>query len=107
MVNGFGVLHIQHCQDILVIIPGMVHLISGMGVQRTGDVKHHAIDRYIFWGQHGEFWKGSQVNKWHMFYDNGLMIGQFGFTGPDVKGLEAPYGMAGNQMTGSVVKING
>lgn len=79
----------------------------GNGVVRTGDVMHHAVGKNIFYGQHGEFWKGSQVNIWNHFYDNGLLIGNFGVTGPEVKGKQAPYGMAGNILTGSIVEVNG
>jgi hypothetical protein len=42
-----------------------------------------ALERNFIWGYNGEFWKASQTNKWNHFYDNGLMIAQFGKTGPD------------------------
>ena len=65
-----------------------------------------ALDRNIFWGYHGEFWKNSQTNKWNHVYDNGLFVGQFGTTGPAVAGQEAPPGMAGNAYAANLVKIN-
>ncbi|MCX6214526.1 RICIN domain-containing protein [Spirosoma sp.] len=65
-------------------------------------------DRNIFWNYHGEFWKGSQTNKWQHVYDNGLLVGGFGKTGPEarqesVDGGPVP-GMAGNVYYGTVVK---
>jgi DNA-binding beta-propeller fold protein YncE len=77
----------------------------GNGVQYAGNVAL-AIDKYVFWGYHGEFWKSSQTNKWNQLYENGLMIGQFGVTGPEVKGQEAAPEMAGNVLAASVVKVN-
>lgn len=66
------------------------------------------LDRHIFWNYHGEFWKGSQTNKWQHVYDNGLLVGIFGKTGPEAK-IEAPdgrpvAGMAGNVYYGTVVR---
>jgi hypothetical protein len=66
------------------------------------------LDRSIFWNYHGEFWKDSQVNKWQHVYDNGLLLGIFGKTGPEAK-IEAPdgrpvAGMAGNVYYGTVVR---
>ena len=65
-----------------------------------------AIDRNIFWGYYGEFWKGTQTNKWHHVYDNGLLVGQFGVTGKDETG--SPYAlfpaMTGNAFSFKVVK---
>ncbi|WP_461150253.1 RICIN domain-containing protein [Spirosoma pulveris] len=65
-------------------------------------------DRHIFWNYHGEFWKGSQTNKWQHVYDNGLLVGVFGKTGPEARqqsidGGPVP-GMAGNVYYGTVVK---
>jgi hypothetical protein len=65
------------------------------------------VDRNIFWGYHGEFWKASQVNKWNQVYDDGLFIGQFGITGPEVAGQIAAPMMAGNVFTANVVKDPG
>lgn len=61
-----------------------------------------AMDRSIFWGYHGEFWKNTQTNKWNQVYDDGLFIGQFGTVG--LAATEAAAQMAGNSMTGTVVK---
>ncbi|GAB3023149.1 putative Ig domain-containing protein [Spirosoma pulveris] len=71
-----------------------------------GDIS--VFERNIFWNYHGEFWKNSQVNKWQHVYDNGLLIGIFGKTGPEAR-IEAPDGgavpgMAGNVYYGTVVK---
>ncbi len=65
-------------------------------------------DRHIFWNYHGEFWKNSQVNKWQHVYDNGLLVGVFGKTGPEAVAESIDKGpvpgMAGNVFIGSVVK---
>ncbi|CAN5697765.1 hypothetical protein BH10BAC3_BH10BAC3_03810 [soil metagenome] len=76
----------------------------GNGVQYAGNVAL-ALEKNIFWGYHGEFWKQSQTNKWNHLYDNGLMIGQFGVTGPEVADQEAAPGMAGNVSAASIVKV--
>jgi hypothetical protein len=76
----------------------------GNNVQYSG-VSAMALDRSIFWGYHGEFWKNSQTNKWNQVYDNGLFVGQFGVTGPEVAGQEAPAGMAGNGFSANLVKV--
>jgi hypothetical protein len=65
------------------------------------------MDRNIFWGFFGEFWKSSQTNKWNHIYDNGLPVGQFGITGPEVKGQEAPAMMAGNAFSPALTKVGG
>ncbi|MEP6747117.1 MAG: PA14 domain-containing protein [Bacteroidota bacterium] len=75
----------------------------GNTVQYPGGVAL-AIDRNIFWGYHGEFWKNSQVNKWNQVWDDGLFIGQFGVTGPEVAGQIAAPMMAGNVFSANVVK---
>ncbi len=63
-----------------------------------------ALDRSIFWGYHGEFWKNGQTNKWNHVYDNGLMLGQFGTTKWDFGSEEKPAGMAGNAFSAALVK---
>jgi Secretion system C-terminal sorting domain len=75
----------------------------GNTVQYPGGVAV-AIDRNIFWNYHGESWKGSQVNKWNQVYDDGLFIGQFGVTGPEVAGQIAAPMMAGNVFSATLVK---
>jgi len=63
-----------------------------------------ALDRSIFWGYYGEFWKNSETNKWNQVYDDGLFIGQFGTTGAQITEKEGAAMMAGNAMAASVVK---
>ena len=65
----------------------------------------NVIDRNIITSYHGEFWKNSQTNKFNHYYDNGLAIGQFGTTRPEVgmHSIAAPM-MAGNALTPAVVK---
>lgn len=76
----------------------------GNGSEYQGNVAM-AIDKNIVWGYNGEFWKGSQVNKWNHYYDNGLFVGQFGFTGPEFN--DDPIknaGFAGNAFSPSIIK---
>lgn len=64
------------------------------------------IDSVILWGYHGEFWKGSQTNKWSLFSDKGLFLSQFGTTGPEAALMgEAAPEMAGNALTASLSKL--
>lgn len=65
-----------------------------------------AVGRNIFWGYHGEFWKNSQTNKFNHVYDNGLFVNQFGITGPEVTGREAPPQMAGNVLSPNFIQRN-
>lgn len=58
--------------------------------------------RFIFWGYHGEGWKGGEVNKWNIIFDNGLFLKQFGVTGREVKDQISPAGMAGNAISAAV-----
>lgn len=77
----------------------------GNGVEYAGSFAQ-AIDRSIFWGYNGEFWKNAQTNKWNHYLDNGLMVGQFGVVRrSDIKSEEAPYGLASNAVTGTFVKV--
>lgn len=76
----------------------------GNGVEYSG-VSAMASQRNIIWGYHGEFWKASQTNKWNHVYDNGLFVGQFGVTGPEVAGQPAPAGMAGNSFCANLVTM--
>lgn len=65
-------------------------------------------DNDIFWNYIGEFWQNSQVNKWHHYYEDGLMLGQFGKTGPEaqaIDGTQAPREMAGNAFSTAIQKV--
>lgn len=64
-------------------------------------------DDHVFWNYIGEFWQNSQVNKWHHYYEDGLMLGQFGKTGPEaqaIDGVQAPREMAGNAFSTAIQK---
>jgi hypothetical protein len=76
---------------------------TGNNIQYGGSAMS-TIERNIFWGYNGEFWKNSQTNKWNHYWDNGLFIGQFGITGPETRGKAFP-GMAGNAKSFSFVKV--
>jgi len=71
----------------------------GNGVNYGGSVAI-AVDRNIFWGYHGEFWKASQTNYWDHFWDDGLFVGQMGAFGHG----QAIFGMAGNVLAANMVK---
>ncbi len=71
----------------------------GNGVNYGGSVAI-AVDRNIFWGYHGEFWKASQTNYWDHFWDDGLYVGQMGTFGHG----QALYAMAGNAIVANMVK---
>ena len=58
--------------------------------------------RNIIWGYHGESWKGSETNEWDHIYDDGLFIGQFGITGPEILRQEAPAMFAGNSFSAAL-----
>jgi hypothetical protein len=76
----------------------------GNGAQYAGS-RVFALGRSIVWGYHGEFWKGSETNEWDQVYDDGLMVGQFGVTGPESYALvpDSPPMMAGNAYAGAMV----
>ncbi|GAB3320110.1 hypothetical protein GCM10027299_13430 [Larkinella ripae] len=63
------------------------------------------VDRNIFWGYNGEFWKQSQTNKYNHYYDNGLFVGQFGVAGPDTYDVKGYPGYAGNSIVWNIVKV--
>lgn len=67
----------------------------------------YALERSIFWNYHGEFWKNSQTNYWNHYYDNGLMIGQFGINSRDAGHIEKEsFAMgAGNVFSSTLVKV--
>jgi hypothetical protein len=67
----------------------------------------YASGQNIFWNYHGEFWKNSQVNKWNHYFDNGLMVGQFGITTPEgeAKQKEAFAMGAGNVFSSAVTRV--
>jgi hypothetical protein len=76
---------------------------NGNSVKNAGSLV--LVDgKIVIWGYHGEFWKGSQVNKWNIIYEDGLYVSQFGVTGPDVRDEQAPMGMAGNVLSAGLVK---
>jgi hypothetical protein len=77
----------------------------GNGVNFAGSFMQ-VMDRNIFWGYKGEFWKAGQTNIYNHYLDNGLMVGQFGISG-DIARLqgEAPPMMAGNSNSGTYVKV--
>ncbi|MFD2826831.1 hypothetical protein ACFSYG_10115 [Leeuwenhoekiella polynyae] len=84
----------------------------GNGVQYPGGVIL-VEGKNIFWNYHGEFWKQMQTNIFTHVYDNGLMVGKFGVTGADIfKGKRVwdqtgVPGMAGNNLKGDIISLNG
>ena len=53
-----------------------------------------AAGRNIVFTYKGEFWSNSQANQLMHYYDNGLVVGQFGTPGNGP--LKIPQGAAGN-----------
>lgn len=68
-----------------------------------------ALDNWFMWGYHGEFWKNSQTNYWHMLTEDGLFLYAFGTDGtkPSKSWTTAPWGMAGNAIRFGLAKTNG
>ena len=64
--------------------------------------------RHIVYGYHGEFWGGAQASQWMHFYDNGLVVGQFGETTVGRVASEGVLaGSAGNGMSPFLLTQNG
>jgi hypothetical protein len=64
------------------------------------------IENSAFWQHHGEFWKNGQTNMWqHVDANTGLLLGVFGATRLDGSITDAPAKMAGNTLSGSIVKV--
>ena len=79
----------------------------GNGVQYAGNVAMTA-GRHIVYGYHGEFWSGAQASQWMHFYDNGLVVGQFGETTVGRLASEGVLaGSAGNGVSPNLIVQNG
>ena len=80
----------------------------GNGVLNAGSLPM-TVDHHIFYGYYGEFYRGSQVNKYRHYYDSGLFVGEFGEIGDEVGnnagGAQCPAKMAGNALNPWVVKL--
>lgn len=64
--------------------------------------------RNIVYGYHGEFWGGAQASQWMHFYDNGLVVGQFGETTVGRMASEGVLaGSAGNGLSPLLLTQNG
>ncbi|MBJ6144315.1 malectin domain-containing carbohydrate-binding protein [Hymenobacter sp. BT559] len=67
-----------------------------------------AAGRNIVYGYHGEFWGGAQASQWMHFYDNGLVVGQFGETTVGRFASEGVLaGSAGNGLSPTLLTQNG
>lgn len=85
--------------------PGAGWYDCGNMVNDFGGGAANIVDRYILTSYHGEFWKNSQTNKFNFYLDNGLAIGQFGTTRPEVGFTNhAAAEMAGNALIPIMVK---
>ena len=81
----------------------------GNNVQYAGS-KAMSVGRNIIWGYHGEFWKGTETNKYNHVYDDGLFVGQFGVAGSEVSHTsnfndetDVAAQMAGNSFSDSLI----
>lgn len=55
------------------------------------------VDNHVFATYHGENWKNGQVNKFTHWFENGLLVGNFGVTQAEAAADPITYrGMAGN-----------
>jgi hypothetical protein len=79
----------------------------GNGVEYAGG-RCYNIDSFYAWNYIGEFWKNSQTNVWKLFHKDGLMLLNFGKTGPQSASIsgtqDAPIEAAGNAFAGQMVK---
>jgi hypothetical protein len=79
----------------------------GNGVEYAGNLVQTA-GRNIVYGYHGEFWGGAQASQWMHFYDNGLVVGQFGETTVGRMASEGVLaGTAGNGLSPCLTVQNG
>ena len=60
----------------------------------------------VFWNVNAEFWQSSGVNIWNHFNEDGLLIGNFGVTGPEAA-QNGEIAMAGNSFSTALVKVGG
>lgn len=81
----------------------------GVGLQYGGNVVY-TVDRNIFYGYHGEFYRDANNNRvgqacqFMHFYDNGLFIGQFGVPNTQTNGRQK--GAIGNAFCWNIVSHN-
>jgi hypothetical protein len=66
-----------------------------------------ATGRHYLWQFFGEGWQGGQTNIWYDYYDDGLMVGQFGtacgfICNNPTPATEALPGMGGNGYAGNI-----
>lgn len=79
----------------------------GNGVEYAGG-RCYNVDSFYVWNYLGEFWKNSQTNVWKLFHKDGLMLMNFGKTGPQAAAIsgtyDAPIEASGNSFAGQMVK---
>jgi hypothetical protein len=73
------------------------------GVMLAGGVAM-AVDRHIIYGYPGENWHGIQTNKWRHYYDDGLLVAEFGKTYFEDGTGAASAELAGNAWNSSLIK---
>lgn len=81
----------------------------GNGVEYAGAQAVTKKSNVIF-NYRGEFWKLSQVNKFHHYHVNGVLLSIFGTTGPEAGVLDGPWSpryMAGSVESLSLGEYNG
>ena len=75
----------------------------GNGVGNAGG-SVMALDHHVFYGYPGESWKSNQTNKFRDYYEDGLLVSEFGRTWTDVGRAEAAPELAGNAFNSWIVK---
>lgn len=75
----------------------------GNGVEYAGRNLYY-WDSICTWNYIGEFWKNSQVNKWHIYHKDGLLLMVIGKHSVESTG-DAASEAAGNAFGGGMVKV--
>ncbi len=86
--------------------PGVNFYEIGNNVNNNSGGNVNILGRYIITSHHDEFWKNGQTNKYNIYHDDGMALGQFGTTRFDIGNTIAAEWMAGNTLTATLVEKN-
>jgi hypothetical protein len=76
------------------------------GTQHSENCQALVQGSNVFWNVNAEFWQSYGVNIWNHFNEDGLLIGNFGVTGPEAA-QNGEFAMAGNSFSTALVKVGG